>query len=356
MLTSSPDSQGSLWPPEPTASAPSPCANQTPAAAPSSPKRGRASHAGQTCEFSTWKTPHGMDTEKYDHNHGPTGNELGNQLNTAMASGSSPLASLVSLPHGPGSSEARQMTAGSGRRLSRFLETSSPLGRFSKILLASETWTSPEFYLRWKYTVTRQGCSVFQLAPLAPRTDANDTGLWPTVTQALAEKSVRTPGGARRECETNAGPDLGAALAIWPTLHGMDNEGNPRRNGPTGNELGYALNHATWPTPDSSEAGKTSRSGERKDEPLIGGLVRSWPTPKAAEGGPDYAIADREGSGGISLPTALGTPVSGCLARTEKFVVRLATLSSWLMGYTAQYLRHWETASSRKSQSGSSPP
>jgi hypothetical protein len=27
----------------------------------------------------------------------------------------------------------------------------------------------------------------------------------------------------------------------WPIAHGMDNEDNPRRNGPTGNELGRAV-------------------------------------------------------------------------------------------------------------------
>jgi len=47
-----------------------------------------------------------------------------------------------------------------------------------------------------------------------------------------------------------------------------------------------------------------------------------------------------------------GMPRSSCLARTEKFVVRLTTLSAWLMGYTAAYCQHWETASSRKSRKG----
>ena len=37
----------------------------------------------------------------------------------------------------------------------------------------------------------------------------------------------------------------------WPTAHGMDNEGNPRRNGPTGNELGRAVTKETYPTPTS---------------------------------------------------------------------------------------------------------
>ena len=49
-----------------------------------------------------------------------------------------------------------------------------------------------------------------------------------------------------------------------------------------------------------------------------------------------------------------GANPSGSLALTESFVVRLTTLSAWLMGYTAAYLAHWETASSRKSRPKSS--
>lgn len=42
-----------------------------------------------------------------------------------------------------------------------------------------------------------------------------------------------------------------------------------------------------WPTPTSSAAGNSSRSGERKDEPLMGGLMRGaqWATPRAGNGG-----------------------------------------------------------------------
>src|SRR5690554_4254533 len=58
--------------------------------------------------------------------------------------------SPVSRPPEPASKEARQMTAGSGRMLSAFLEKSDPLGAFSRILLESETWASPEFLLAWK--------------------------------------------------------------------------------------------------------------------------------------------------------------------------------------------------------------
>jgi hypothetical protein len=60
------------------------------------------------------------------------------------------------------------------------------------------------------------------------------------------------------------------------------------------------------------------------------------------------------GHGQSTRDCLYGTPTSGPLARTENFVERLTTLSTWLMGYTAQYLGHWETASSRKSHTKSS--
>lgn len=216
-------------------------------------------------------------------------------------------------------------------------------------------------------------------------------------------------------------------VANWPTLHGTAKEEYQRRQGPTGNELGNLVNRtaASWPTPDASEAGKTSRSGDRIDEPLLGGIVRtSWPTSQARDEKGETQNAHRMDAvpnvlkaswptpdksamtrGGIQNPndakaqghslrltdyigakvwptpnandnrdrgsaaygtgsrraedTTKQTMVSmviprgqtpfGCLARTISFVERLTTLSTWLMGYTAQYLRHWEIRSYRKS-------
>src|SRR5689334_22003195 len=49
----------------------------------------------------------------------------------------------------------------------------------------------------------------------------------------------------------------------WPTAHGMENENHPRKNGPSGNELGFA-GHAeerkSWPTP-------TQQDGENNGGP-----------------------------------------------------------------------------------------
>jgi len=228
----------------------------------------------------------------------------------------------VSQPVEPGGREARRMTAGSGRRLCASFGKFDPLGRCSRILLESEMWASPEFLLTWKLKTTKCGCLVYQLAPLAPRTGGNATGL----------------------------------CAV------------------------------TWPTPDASTAGKTSRGGDRIDEPLIGGLVRStwptpasrdvkgqsqhpermdyvpnvlkatWPTPQAYDGkrgGPQGMVKSKAGNHEQKLQDWIhssGSAPSGCLARTEKFAVRLTTLSAWLMGYTAQYLELWETQSCRRSR------
>lgn len=43
-----------------------------------------------------------------------------------------------------------------------------------------------------------------------------------------------------------------------------------------------------WPTPNAMEGGQTSRSGDRKDEMLMGGLAKlcGWPTPRQEDGGP----------------------------------------------------------------------
>ena len=63
-------------------------------------------------------------------------------------------------------------------------------------------------------------------------------------------------------------------MKLWPTPHGFSKDG--KSNGPSGNELGSAVNKAE----------------------------KMWPTPKAKPSGPDFAKLDRS-STGISLPTAV---------------------------------------------------
>jgi len=251
-------------------------------------------------------------------------------------SGSLPLAFHASLPHGLVSSEERLMTAGSGQRLSVLLPQSSPLGRCLKILLESETWGSVEFSLRWKLKATKCGCSVFQLAPSMRRTEGNDSGLF-----------------------------AGESESAWPTPAARDIKGqiqNPER-------MDYVPNilKATWSTPCLADK---EMGQNRTDKPVKDGLrlasaaKAAWATPDTNPMAPNSSTNRGKNHGGARPrltqqglgPQATGATTSGCLARTEKFAVRLTTLSAWLMGYTAQYLAHWETASSRRSRKSSSKP
>jgi hypothetical protein len=220
------------------------------------------------------------------------------------------------------------MTAGSGRKLCESFPKSGPLGRCLKTLLASETWASPEFYLTWKAQGTKQGSLVYRLVPSAPRIGENGTGSSDTVATWQPPQKALVPEipeywQATRGAKASKGPNLCTQVMM-----------------------------ATWPTPDASDAGKTSRSGERQDEMLMGGLVRaSWATPTKADGMGGPGNSGRDGGENLRTQALLPGPMpSTCLALTESFVVRLTTLSAWLMGYTGAYLAHWETASSRRSR------
>ena len=221
------------------------------------------------------------------------------------------------------------MTAGSGRRLYESYGKHRPLGAFLKILLESETWNSTEFYLEWRLKATKSRCLVFQLAPSMPRTGANATG--------LSEGTWRTP-----RATDQAGP---ASTRCRNFTEGIKSEFQLREQV-----------KAIWPTPDASKAGKTSRSGDRKGEPLIGGIVRSvWATPNASDGSGGGQHPDkRVGHSQQIADQASGNASYGCLAQTEKFVVRLGILSAWLMGYPWSYLKNWERKGDKRRKTAKS--
>jgi hypothetical protein len=79
--------------------------------------------------------------------------------------------------------------------------------------------------------------------------------------------------------------------------------------------------------------------------PPIGMIVKaSWPTVRKSVQNGQSQNEINAGNPNCRLETELainGQILSGCLARTEKFVVRLMTLSSWLMGYNVHYLKWW---------------
>lgn len=62
---------------------------------------------------------------------------------------------------------------------------------------------------------------------------------------------------------------------------------------------GYSSLPSTWATPAAADARGTTGGGQ--------GDVRLWPTPAASDGsrGPDYAVMDRENTGGMNLVTTV---------------------------------------------------
>jgi hypothetical protein len=189
-------------------------------------------------------------------------------------------------------------------------------------------WASPEFYLTWKHKATRCGCSVWELAPSAPRTDGCDTGLF-------AESS-------------------------WPTPASRDVKGQTQN----AERMDYVPNilKANWPTPAARDTRSESctqeyqdkRDSEARGKPLTWVAKSALATPNVgSDGGPQHPTDAREQGHALRLKGQIryGQTTSGCLARTEKFAERLILLSSWLMGVPWTSLRHWPKKAGRTAQS-----
>lgn len=97
-----------------------------------------------------------------------------------------------------------------------------------------------------------------------------------------------------------------AQLTGWPSTRAEDAESSGARHGRgVYDTLTAVTRHlAAWPTP---MAGTPAQNGNNyagnNDSSRKTVHLASWPTPRAAEAGPDYAIANRPDSGGMSLQT-----------------------------------------------------
>lgn len=213
------------------------------------------------------------------------------------------------------------MTAGSGRRLWRHSNLSGPLGAYSRTLLESRTWGSTEYLLRWKEKATKSGrYLIFRLAPWTPRNSGTASGLWPTAQafdgengnsyESWKARQARNPNMSGSSLPT----DLPVALkSLYPTPQAREGDDSSR-------------------TPTCENGLKRFRQGRRNLDDaaaMLGGLVRT--------------LTDESRHGVIT---------SGPLSLTEKFAVRLALLSAWLMAYPWSYLKHWD----RQQRKGKSKP
>lgn len=78
---------------------------------------------------------------------------------------------------------------------------------------------------------------------------------WPTPSVAAATGGQTSRGGKRKGEKLLAG--MARERDGWPTPHGMAATAK-RRPGPSGNELGHAVNRRAWPTPTKQDAENTA--------------------------------------------------------------------------------------------------
>ena len=199
----------------------------------------------------------------------------------------------------PGSDKARKMTATSGLKCIGSWTSSGPLGLLAKMFLASSIWGSTKCFLTWKPVATPGKRLLFRLSPSMPHIDESDFGLWQTPVSAAAVARVKGKFNSRGEPKLSAqvkmwptpqahdtapgkasrvgrfgtkhgGRDLNDWAAMWPTPHGFSQDG--KSNGPSGNELGRAVNQGMYPTPDVGMAkGRGEASAEKRHR--VGGSL-----------------------------------------------------------------------------------
>ena len=98
---------------------------------------------------------------------------------------------------------------------------------------------------------------------------AVEGGLWPTPTSRDYKDGEYNP-----NVTDDRGPGRPLGRAVWPTPHGMPKQGQARNPGPSGNELGRAVNRSLWRTPNSAviepKSSVTKLSGRTPADPQVG--------------------------------------------------------------------------------------
>lgn len=126
----------------------------------------------------------------------------------------------------------------------------------------------------------RMGAENVALEPIAPRKTKRHDGwshwvgvdllgvgksfLLPSPTATMGERGGR--GDLLQVVRGNQSPSGHFASGrLWPTLHGVAREDYSRPQGPSGNELGRAINRSLWPTPSAASGeqgpGNSGREG-----------------------------------------------------------------------------------------------
>ena len=156
---------------------------------------------------------------------------------TLFAEASRNLANLTVLP---GSDEARQITATSGRNISALLQRQDRDTYLPRMFLVSSPPISTRCYLTWKVKATPAGRSIFQLWPSMPRTGGSGSLLLPTPLLSDVLGGRTTKGKGR---PNEAG--LRKMAMLWPTPTQRDWRSASRIT-PRNPKHHQQLNDAAW--------------------------------------------------------------------------------------------------------------
>ncbi len=280
--------------------------------------------------------------------------------------------SLASLFPSLGSEKARQMTVTSGRKCSALYQKPGPLGLLARMLLVSSTWSSNKCVLTWKAKAMKSSRLLFQLAPSMRRTGGIESGLLvtPTVmdsagfcgkpdkgrtspnsgrtlTGQVLEKfgegphaMLPTPRAGKTTDETEqawgkrkaagavATSPLALAIRFLKTPSAVETESEVMEIRP-GCDGHYKLRDqiAMIPTPRAEDSECCGAHRGKADS--IYSAIKMLPTPQGADAerkGGDFARANRPGSGGDDLTTAVRRGSNRGMRLQPAFV-------EWMMGY-----------------------
>lgn len=157
----------------------------------------------------------------------------------------------------------------------------------------------------WPRSAMTQSGTCFPLLPSAPHTSVSGCSALLPSPMARTQSGTEVSGEGR-----TGGPMLQeAVLGLLPTPHGMPKEGQARRPGPTGNELGRALTGATTSPPSSDGKPSTglrlnpSFVGWMMATPSCGACGREWTDPDCPHSATEFTSMSRSSSGSPSCTT-----------------------------------------------------
>ena len=350
---SSPASAGSASPLKPAASAQLSFASETPTGSATSPTTGpECPSSGMS---TTWTLSSAQLWPTASANHS-----------------SSPQASPASRPVPPASARAAQMTAGSGRRLSAWLNASDPAGACLKTLLDSPRWHSPLRSLAW----TLKGYGGVPDAPCAKSSE--DLTFWDMTSRetgmaSLGFRLCRLSQSEVSTGETGCGSSQGAEMWITPTVQDSD-KATLRWREDHQNNLSAKAAAQLWPTSTTrdwkgsyTQEAMTRKDGKTRDDqlPTVAEMHNGTQPERPAE---LWTTATVDDANNVSRASGefkslvrdancqTGPPPSSNAEPTASRGQLNPDFVCWLMGYPAGWLNYvdLETPLSRKSPRKSS--